>query len=170
MNTPLLAGIHDSNVITYMTHGRPISDNDNNYYIIAHRESEVSFSVSFVCIVKVKTKIKANTMICLCRVECKYETWKHKNALSISIFWTVFARFSSLFLSLLYLIREQKNSMYNVHKSFHKYSPFSVRSQQQQKFQNQLNNSWNYGLGHTWVRLHFSTSIIIDCTLKEVCR
>lgn len=169
MNTPLLAGIPDSNVITYMTHGRPISDNDNNYYIIAHRESEVSFSVSFVCIVKVKTKIKANTMICLCRVECKYETWKHKNALSISIVWTVFARFFvAVLVAVIFNTWAKKKQ--RVHKSFHKYSPFSVRSQQQQKFQNQLNNSWNCGLGHTWVRLHFSTSIIIDCTLKEVCR
>lgn len=113
MNTPLLAGIPDSNVITYMTHGRPISDNDNNYYIIAHRESEVSFFVSFVCIVKVKTKIKANTMICLCRVECKYETWKHKNALSISIVWTVFARiFVAVLVAVIFNTWAKKNSVY----------------------------------------------------------
>lgn len=78
----------------YMTHGSPISD---DYYIIAHRESVCNmFCFSFSSIMSlfffpvavvsshfINAKTKAKIVICLCRVECKYETWKHKNAHSV---------------------------------------------------------------------------------------
>lgn len=83
-------------IYIYMTHG-----SSDKRRLLYHHTSWIGFVYNvqllvffcfsimacyFVLVVSshfINAKTKAKIVICLCRVECKYETWKHKNAHSV---------------------------------------------------------------------------------------
>lgn len=164
-------------VITFYTYiwrmAAPISD---DYYIITHRESVLytmfsccccffCFSIMacyFVLVVSshfINAKTKAKIVICLCRVECKYETWKHKNAHTVLPPTTTIA-----IVGLLLLHRKCTQIVYTQQSRASSTPQSQLFLLASEKFQNQFRLVNGYGHSVCTFRIQLLT------LLKEVCR
>lgn len=142
------------------------TNNDINYVyniISSHIVNQKSFYFRFVVSIVFKQSAlekskhnKANTLICLCQVECKHETWKHKNALFISNSLDTALVFVVHFL---FVCKRVTTGVYTqcVLKIFHKYSPFFISQRKSIKC---LSHTHKIGMATLYLQTLFDSDYI----------